>query len=69
MSHAPLLAWTHAARHIRPPEPDETPLSPEECWVAIREGFTPSAVVVFDGCTSRVRTVWAKNIDPEEAAA
>lgn len=66
MTHAPLTAWTHAAVRIRPPEPDETPLSPDECWIALREGFVPAPVVIRDCSVVRIRTVWAKNIDPEE---
>ena len=32
--------------HIRPPERDETPLSPDEVRVAIREGWTHTADVL-----------------------
>ena len=69
MTHLALTAWTHAAVRIRPPEADETPLSPDECWIALREGFVPAPVVILDCSVARIRNVWAKNIDPEEAAA
>jgi hypothetical protein len=32
-------AWTGADFGVRPPDPDETPLSIDECWVAVREGL------------------------------
>jgi len=31
-------SWTGANLGIRQAEPDETPLSIDECWVAVREG-------------------------------
>jgi hypothetical protein len=32
--------WPGADLGVRRPDPDETPLSASECWVAVREGLT-----------------------------
>ena len=40
MKHHDLSVLAFGGR-IRPPEDDETPLSPDECWVAIRECMKP----------------------------
>ncbi len=32
--------WPGANLGVRRPDPDETPLSASECWVAVREGLT-----------------------------
>lgn len=35
----PGKSWTGANLGIRQADPDETPLSESECWVAVREGL------------------------------
>lgn len=32
--------WPGADLGVRRPDPDETPLSASECWVAVRQGLT-----------------------------
>ena len=36
----PTEPWPGAHLGIRAPDPDETPLSDSECWIAVREGLT-----------------------------
>jgi hypothetical protein len=36
----PRQPWPGADLGVRRPDPDETPLSASECWVAVREGLT-----------------------------
>ena len=36
----PRQPWPGANLGVRRPDPDETPLSASECWVAVREGLT-----------------------------
>lgn len=56
--------------HIRRPELGETPLSPEEQLIAVRDGWQPAAVATFDARTgvAQLHLVLARNIDPDADA-
>jgi hypothetical protein len=36
----PRQPWPGSHLGVRAPDPDETPLSDSECWIAVREGLT-----------------------------
>lgn len=68
MNDLSLFAWAHAVKRIRPPEPNEVPLSIEECRLALAlgEGFRPAAAVVSDAAGGRLCAVWARSLPDEE---